>query len=115
MRAGVWSLGPAEVKEAVQSNHAVMRDLLKDEPGCTGRRLEDLADAKRIGQSFFRKWKKEMVESGKVLVEHGDKRRRAADVDDIFSALRRRVQTNPHRLKTCQDRLRNQWPGGAKR
>jgi hypothetical protein len=58
----------------VQSNHAVMRDLLKMNPGCTGRKLEDLADSKKIGQSFFRKWKKEMVESGNVIVKNGDKR-----------------------------------------
>jgi hypothetical protein len=71
---GVWSLGPSEVKEAVQSQHTVMRDLLKANPGCTGRKLEDLADSKKIGQSFFRKWKKEMVESGNVIVKNGDKR-----------------------------------------
>jgi hypothetical protein len=72
--AGVWSLGPSEVKEAAQSQNAIMRELLKANPGCTGRKLEDLADSTKIGQSFFRKWKKEMVESGYVIVKHCDKR-----------------------------------------
>ncbi len=33
---GVWNLGPPDVKEAVRSDHAVLRDLLKANPGVRG-------------------------------------------------------------------------------